>query len=292
MVSSQVTIRRALRQCSFSQSWCPGLAFDGQRVFRPSLLTLVSESARQILCSEMSEENRDLYRMGIWLDRCFEDLGDPEELLVPNLQILEFLRYRYPSTRLRVQPDSPVLQSSIRQLTRDFREPVPSCVAGLFGEIRAREIFRSAVDFTQAAPWKAIEDNVVMRFGVGRTDYCAMLAGFSRENEQSICLFSDASSLQREQMLACYAPGGSTFVHHRDLNLADRWGLVMPRQKYPMFLRADGPIGKARIEDLLWLMQRLPDFAKDGLPIEDGTRRLARTGELRNDWFGRTGRDD
>ncbi len=291
MVSSQVNIRRALRQCSFSQTWCPGLAFDGQRVFRPSLLVLASESARQVLSSEMSADYQDLYRVGIWLDLCFQELGDPEELLVPNLEILEFLRYRYPSTRLRVQPESLVLQNSIHHLTSDFREPVPSCIAHLFGENKAREIFRAAVELTQAAPWKMLEDNVVLRFGVGRTDYCAMVAGFSRENEQSICLFSDSDSLLREQMLACYAPGGSTFVHHRDLNLADRWGLVMPRQKYPMFLRADGKIGRGRIEDLLWLMQRLPEFAKDRMPIEEGTRRLAVTGELRDHWFGRTGRD-
>lgn len=289
MVTSKRRTGRSLRQVSFGQSWCPGLSFDGTRIFRPSIQVLAHETREQALMEGISAEPLDLVRSALWLDQCFFELGEPEELLLPNLELLEYVRARYPRTRLRVHPNPRQLERSRQSLELGYHEPIVHSTVAQLGEIGARELFTDARAFLEARPWRILRDDRVLRFGVGRRDYRLLMGGFTRDNEQGFWVFPESGPISPAHMLVSFGPGAAACVHHRDLNLVDRLQLGLPRQKYPMFLSAQGRVGRKWLEDMQWLLQRLPGFAHQPVPIEEGRRRLACTDESCSDWFGRTG---
>lgn len=286
MQSAQRKTVPVLHTCSLLQSWAPGWLFARNFMVRPNLVLLASEDHGQPLGSEFLEHRLSPVQLADWLHQCFADSGPPAELLVENEIIQGAVRFRYPRTRVRVQPAAPAARHAFRQLTAAHAEHVNYSVLRLLGESKALKLYQAAQRFLEIEPWRRIPDDLVFRFCTGSQELGLVVAGSSGGGDRGIYLFSspEAAIQGNELLIGCFGPAHTYLVHHEDLNFIDRHGLKPP-WKYPMFMAVHGRTTAAQLKDFYWLLRRIPEFIERGMPIEGNGRRieLVPTPALRGD---------
>jgi hypothetical protein len=275
MQSASQRIAPLVHTCSLVQSWAPGWLSARNFMVRPNLVLLASEDHAQPLCSEFMEFRLSPVQLADWLHQCFAESGPPAELLVENEIVQGAVRFRYPRTKVRVQPTPPAGRVAFRQLTKGHPEHIPYSVVSLLGDQKALKLYQAAQAFLDSAPWQRIPDDQVFCFGSGAEELGLVVAGSSGGGDRGIYLFRspEAAAEGEELLIACFGPAHTYLVHHEDLNFIDRHGLK-PRWKYPMFMTLHGPMTPAKLKDFYWLLRRIPEFIETGTPIIERRRSL------------------
>mgnify|MGYP001029233284 CR=1 FL=1 len=273
---------------SLTQRWAPVATQEvGQEEVRVHLLALFEENSGECLAKEMTEVALQPLELASWaLEKLPSALPKETQILLddPNLlgPLAVYLRDFEVVLAPRAEYRDQFFAGLLEQL-QYFQNAADYCLLESFGEADTLRFFKTAREYLQAAPWRLFGRQTFLEFRDAEAKeqvvgvYCLEadeLIGFCFLDAKEYRACREQGSLPDPIWGLEY--GNVAYVGGADLDLLDRKGLAFPPDQYPWILVQSLPDGLTRglFEELLWLLQRIPQIARSGETIQADGRRL------------------
>lgn len=270
---------------SFAQRWLPFVVQAKPAApVRARCLALVDEREDLVCAIEPVDGKQTPAQILNWLRKVLKKPqppvkpGYPKELWVDDPALQAYLSEHFLQVTCKLRPGLPRLEVALQEFTSSVAHQEQSLLE-LLGAQEATRFYQLALEFFEARPWHRISNHSVLEYrDADGYEWGLVIAG-SDGREFGLALYSSPSEARNSKSLPLLGLGfvPAWIVAAPDLNFIEREQLAFRDNLFPWAMNCPGgrqTVSPEQIEELAWLMKRVPAFLHNLKPLAEGGRRL------------------